>query len=91
MNEKDNTQYALDIISAYSDRTNKRMFIIIIAMIALICIIAVGILVYFTQFYVETTTTEYVQDGQGLNIIGDRNGAIFNGTEITDDYETPRP
>ena len=80
MNEKDNTQYALDIVSGQADRTARRLSVFIIALIVAWALTIAGFLLYLNQYDVTSETTEHSQDGQGLNIIVDRNGVLY-GTE----------
>lgn len=39
------------------------------------------------EYDFESYTTEYTQDGRGLNIIGDGNGVDYNGPALQNDAE----
>lgn len=73
---------------ARNERTVKRL---IVALIVSICLLfasnAVWLWAWMQYDYTsEETITEYKQDGEGLNIIGDRNnaGVYADGTERDD-------
>lgn len=70
--EKTDSQYALDIISGSNDRDKERLVKVIIALIIAWALTIGGFLLYLNQY--DFTAFEVQQDGQGLNIIGDRNG-----------------
>jgi hypothetical protein len=72
---------------ARNERTVKRLVIALIVAIALIFASNAAWLYAWMQYdYTgEETVTEYTQDGEGLNIIGNRNTAgIYNGTDFDD-------
>ena len=64
---------------ARHERTIKR-FIIVLIVIAIAWFATIGLFVWYLDQY-DFIGTEYVQDGQGVNIIGDRNGVDFNVPE----------
>ena len=72
---------------ARNERTVKRLVIAIIVL-ALLWFATIGIGIYAWMQYDytgEETVTDYTQDGEGLNIIGNRNTAgIYNGTNFDD-------
>lgn len=72
---------------ARAERSIKRLWIALI--IAIIAIFAVNgcWLWYLNQYDFASTSYEYEQDGEGLNIIGDKNGVNFN--EPTNENYTP--
>ena len=72
---------------ARNERTVKRLVIALIVAISLIFASNAAWLYAWCQYdYTsDETITEYKQDGDGLNIIGDRNTAgIYDGTERND-------
>lgn len=89
MNEKDNTQYALDIVSGQAERTIRRLSAVIIALIVAWALTIAGFIWYLYQYdftgTTTSTTTEFAQDGEGLNIIN-RSGAFVYGTETENDH-----
>jgi len=70
--EKTDSQYALDIISGSNDRDKERLVKVIIALIIAWALTIGGFLLYLNQY--DFTALDVQQDGQGLNIVGDRNG-----------------
>jgi hypothetical protein len=72
---------------ARNERTVKRLVVALIVL-ALLWFATIGIGVYAWMQYdyeSEETVTEYKQDGEGLNIIGDRNTAgIYDESERDD-------
>lgn len=80
--EKSSTQYTLDIINSMHEHTESRLWKVIIALIIVIALEAGVFVWYWSQYDITATTTEYTQDGAGLNIIGERNGAYINGAEV---------
>lgn len=78
MVEKDR-EYAMDIITALTERTIKRLWVTIILLIVLLVGSNVGWLIYESQFEVQEITTQTVDqqnDGDGDNnfVGGDYNG-----------------
>jgi hypothetical protein len=61
---------------ARMERTVKRLIIALFVVIAL-WFSTIGIFVWYLNQY-DFESYEYTQDGQGLNIIGDRNGVDFH-------------
>ena len=68
------------------ERTLKRLVVIIIVTIALLFASnAIWLYAWMQYDYVsEDYSYEYSQDGEGINIIGDRNG-VLNGSEVIDE------
>ena len=62
---------AYESSNARNERTVKRLLVAFIVVIAL-WFSTIGMFVWFLNQY-DYASTEYVQDGEGLNIIGDRN------------------
>ena len=79
--EKTNSQYALDIINGMHERTERRLWQIIIALIVVVILMAGLFIWYISQYDFTGVNTEISQDADGLNIIGSRNGAYVNGTK----------
>ena len=79
--QKNETQYAIDTVEGFASRTVSRLIKIIIALIVAWFLTIGGFVWYLFQYDYTTTVTEYAQDGQGLNIIGNENGANYYGTE----------
>lgn len=71
---------------ARQERTIKNLWIVIILMFVLfvvtVCALGGGFVWYLNQYDFESYS--YEQDGQGINIIGDRNGVNFDVTESGD-------
>ena len=87
--EKTNSQYALDIINGMHERTESRLWKIIIALIVVIALM-IGLFVWHFSLYDFTgINTEVTQDSDGLNIVGSRNGAYVYGTESQSDGQKP--
>ena len=69
---------------ARNERSLKRLVIALIVAIALIFASNAAWLYAWCQYDYASEETVYTQDGEGLNIIGDRNTAgIYNGTDST--------
>lgn len=76
-------KYALDLIQGMYDHTIKRLFIVILVLVAVIVMLVGGFIWVWTQYDWVSYTEDYQQDGEGLNIIGNRNvGGIFDVAEI---------
>lgn len=67
---------------ARHERTVKRLVAALVCCIGLAAISNLAWLYAWTQYDYEST--EYTQDGAGLNIIGDGNAGITYGAEIAD-------
>ena len=80
--EKNSTQYTLDIINSMHEHTEARLWKVIIALIIVIALDVGVFVLYLSRYDFTATTTEYTQDGAGLNIIGERNGAYINGAKV---------
>lgn len=62
-----------------SERHIKRLWVLLIVMAAVWAGTVIGFLHYLSLY--DFASYEYVQDGQGVNIVGDENGVDFNGSE----------
>ena len=73
---------------ARMERTVKRLFILLIVTVLIVFASNGAWLWAWLQYdyVVETETTSYEQDGQGFNLIGDRNH-IGYGTEVYEDSD----
>jgi hypothetical protein len=81
--DKNSNQYDIDIVSTMALITNRRLFIIILALI--VALIGTNCFwIYREMQYedVETTTIEATQDGEGVNIVGGDN--VTYGAESKD-------
>lgn len=78
--ERDDAYRIYETSMARMDRQLKRLWIALI--VAIIATVATNIawLIYISQYDFESR--DYSQDGTGVNIIGDRNGVNYNGTEV---------
>lgn len=79
-------QYVFELTQAIQERTVKRILIILAISICLLFASNAAWLYAWMQYdYVsEDYSYEYSQDGEGINIIGNRNG-VLNGTEVIDE------
>ena len=75
--ESNQIQYSQDIFSAFAERTIKRLWVVIILLVVLLCGTN-GLWIWHNSQY-EKFEYSYEQDGYGTNIIGDDN-AVDNGT-----------
>lgn len=75
-------KYVLDLIDGAHARTVKWMGRIILLLIACWLVTVAGFLCYLNQYDFSATTTEYAQDGKGLNIIGEGNGVSMYGATL---------
>ena len=71
---------AYETTAARDERKYRRLWIVLIITIILLVATNVTWLVYISQYDFESY--DYAQDGAGVNIIGDRNGVSYNGTEV---------
>ena len=71
---------AYETTAARDERKYKRLWIVLIITILLLAATNVAWLIYIAQYDFESY--DYAQDGTGVNIIGDRNGVSYNGTEV---------
>lgn len=80
-------QYYADIIAALAEKTIKRLWIALIVAYVLIAGLAGGFLWYLNQYDFQSISTEYTQDGRGLNVIGANslNGVNLNGADLQND------
>jgi hypothetical protein len=92
MENKTISEYALEVVCTRLDKINHRLVIAIIITIILLFGSNAAWLYAWMQYDYEseTTTTEtvYTQDGQGTNIIGDRNEV---GNVAEQEYENDNP
>ena len=58
------------------ERHNKRLWIALLSAIVSIVLIVAGFLWYLNQY--DFASYDYEQDGQGVNIIGNRNGVDYD-------------
>lgn len=72
---------------ARSERHIRRLAIALIVAIIMIAVCNLAWLYAWMQYDYESTetVTTYQQDGNGLNLIGDRNRADYDGTESDGD------
>ena len=63
---------------ARADRAHKRLIIVIVILLGLLFASNMAWLYVFQQYDYES----YEQDGDGVNIIGNNNSEVYNGTEI---------
>lgn len=80
-------QYYADIIAALAEKTIKRLWIALIVAYVLIAGLAGGFLWYLNRYDFQSISTEYTQDGRGLNVIGANslNGVNLNGADLQND------
>lgn len=84
MEQKDR-QYSMDIIAAMAERTIRRLWVLVV-LLALMLFASNGAwLWYINQYDFESYATEYMQDGHGVNIIGDTNGVDYNKPALQND------
>lgn len=87
MNKTDIPYIVYEGEMARNERNFKRLWVIIIILIALLVATNTGWLVYESQFEtVETTQIEAEQDGSGVNIVG--GGDVNYGTESHDNQNS---
>ena len=67
---------------ARNERTIRRLITTLIIVLVL-WFSSIGIFVWYLNQY-DFESYSYEQDGQGVNIIGDRNGAVYYGAESYD-------
>lgn len=80
MSENNNSGY--ETAMSCMERAIKRLWIALIVALAVIAITNIGWLIYIGQYDFESV--DYSQDGQGVNIIGDKNGVSYHGAEVED-------
>ena len=78
-------KYFAELTAATLERTIKRLWVLLILLVLLLFASNGAWLLYISQYDFETYSESYTQDGDGLNIIGDRNGVIFDGTDPAED------
>lgn len=83
MNEQEmnRPRYNIEAAMAPMERIIKRLWILLIILVILLFASNAAWLLYLNQYEVECYSETYQQDGNGLNIIGDRNGVMFDGAE----------
>lgn len=67
---------------ARAERTHKRLIIVIVILCVMLFACNMAWLYAFSQYDYESY--QYEQDGEGVNIIGDHNSEVYNGTESAD-------
>lgn len=85
MEEREKSRYFIEATAAALERTIKRLWILLLVLVILLFASNGAWLWYISQYDFETYAESYTQDGDGLNIIGDRNGVIFDGADIEAD------
>lgn len=85
MNEDKSTLIVYESAMARMERANKRLWIIVIILIAAFIATNAGWIYYESQFQVVETSIEAKQDGGGVNIVG--GGDISYGTDSKDQDE----
>jgi hypothetical protein len=66
-------------MEARNERTIRRLIVAVV--LAVILMFASNALWLYAWQQYDYTGTDITQDGEGLNIVGDRNGVIFDGTD----------
>lgn len=88
--EQNNHSYvpfaAFEAAEERADRRDRRHWIGHIVELIIIIAMAAAFLLYMDQYDFSCTTSEYTQDGQGVNIIGERNGVLFDGADTEGYY-----
>lgn len=67
-----------------AERFNLRLLILAVILVLALIGSNVGWLIAWNQYDYGSESYEYNQDGRGINIIGDQNGAEQHGTETDD-------
>lgn len=73
---------AFEAAEERADRRDRRHWIGHIVELIIIVAMAVIFIWYLNQYDFSGTSQEYQQDGQGVNIIGERNGVDFYGADL---------
>lgn len=71
--EDNNQKYLAEFVGTRLDKSNFRMFIALMVMIAIFIVNNLAWLYAWVQYDYSSTETTYTQDGQGTNIIGNSN------------------
>lgn len=77
-------QYQIDIISAFAERTIKRLWILIIILVSLLFGSNLAWLIYETSFVEEVVTVEAKTDDGGTAVANTSGSVSFNG--LREDY-----
>lgn len=88
MNEKENQMVSYLFFEgemARAERHIKRLWIALIVVTIAFAASVIGFFWYLSQY--DFSSYEYSQEGEGVNIVGDRNGVDYNGTESNDSQE----
>jgi len=85
MEEREKSRYFIEATAAVLERTIKRLWILLLVLVILLFTSNGAWLWYISQYDFENYSESYTQDGDGLNIIGDRNGVIFDGADTEAD------
>ena len=75
---------AYELERAKDERVVKRLITTLITIILLWFATIGAFIWYLNQYDYSSESIEYSQDGEGVNIIGDKNGVTYNGSEISD-------
>lgn len=86
MTEKENQQYPIDVLVGFTERTVKKLWVIIILLVVLLFGSNAAWIYYESQF--ETVQTEITQDNQdGINNFIGNDGDIVNGSSDDQDQD----
>lgn len=77
----------VELLNDSHKATMKRLWILVLVLVVLIAGTNLVWLYEWSQY--DYVTTEYTQDGRGINIIGDDNETRQCGTESADTTENP--
>ena len=84
MTERENQQYPIDVLVGFTERTVKKLWVIIILLVVLLFGSNAAWIYYESQF--ETVQTEITQDNQdGINNFIGNDGDIVNGSSDDQD------
>ena len=74
MEQRNDTQYAIDTVEGFASRTVSRLFKVIVALIVAWALTIAGFVWYLNQF-------DFIsQDGEGINVVGiEGSGAYIYG------------
>lgn len=86
MTERENQQYPIDVLVGFTERTVKKLWVIIILLVVLLFGSNAAWIYYESQF--ETVQTEITQDNQdGINNFIGNDGDIVNGSSDDQDQD----
>lgn len=72
---------AHETIMAREDKKNRRLIWVVVLLIVALVATNIAWLVVWNSYEYVDETYEYIQDGRGINIIGDDNEATQHGSE----------